>query len=522
MKRILRNGVLAVLAAALWWVPAYGAHEVPESIRIGLAFGSPALETARVESDTGFEFGIVEKDVYRPLYYLIDFEALAFEKGSPGADEAACLVQIGPAATDPAELFDLLETGSEAGSVFPVFDDGWRVCAGPFESETKAGSEAKRLAELLDGTETETRLLEAPVLVVSGEDILLAFDSREAEYLLKPFEEKDGEPVFSYGGRTYRGGLMAKRFKESDLTLINYLDLQAYLYGVLPREMAKDWPLEALKAQAVAARNFAVANYNKYAHLGFNLCATVNSQVYGGYGCEGPVSNRAVDETKGKLLTWEGRVFSAFYHSNSGGHTESSENVWSAALPYIRGVRDDFSIGAPHSSWRLEYTGEEAAGVLSASGYDVGRSVNLSVLSRSENLHVVSLLVESDRLEFVLEKNAIRSVFGYNTLRSTYFDLMKDNDLFLMDGAFQTGRNPAKGLSVLSADGGVQVLHEETCHLRGAAGERQNPLPGGFVFEGRGWGHGLGMSQWGAKKMAEEGYGYEDILAFYYRDTHIE
>jgi stage II sporulation protein D len=122
--------------------------------------------------------------------------------------------------------------------------------------------------------------------------------------------------------------------------------MQEYLYGVVPREMSKTWPLEALKAQAVVARTFAITNQNKFMHLGFNMDNSVLSQVYGGYDWEGPISNQAVDETIGMLLYYNTTLASAYYHSNSGGYTANSENVWSSEVPYLRSVFDPYSIGA--------------------------------------------------------------------------------------------------------------------------------------------------------------------------------
>lgn len=523
MKRFLWGLVLAGLMSATSPFSAFGESVYPENIRIGLSFNDSNSGQAVLSSQTGFEFGIVEDNVYRNLYYLMDFDELEVEKASPTVDEDAFLVQAGPVFEDLEGLYEHYDSiRGEDEPFFFVYDRGWQICTGPYGSLEEAEAERSRLQADIPASEFCVNAFNTLVLVKSEGGTLLAYDSMEAEYLLKPFKEKDGEAVFSYKGRQYRGGALFKRFYGSDLTVVNYLGMQEYLYGVLPKEMAKDWPLEALKAQAVAARNFAIANYGKYAHIGFNLCNTSASQVYGGYDFEGPVSNRAVDETEGRVLTWNGQIVSAFYHSSSGGYTESSENVWSLELPYIKGIRDDFSTTAPYAQWKIDYSKGMVVRTLRTAGYDVGDSIDLSILSWSENNHVIDLLVESEKPDVVISKNAIRTVFGYNTLRSTLFDIKKDNDLYKLDVNLTTERVPAKGLAVMGIDGKIERTDSETCHIMGAEAQRENRMPQTFVFEGGGWGHGLGMSQWGAKKMAEEGYDYRQILSFYYKDTIVE
>ncbi len=522
MKRAMKSSVIALLAFVFSFYLSYGAENVPQTIRIGLTFNNPSIESIVVASSEGFEFGLVNGDSYENLCPYIDFKELKIEKASD-FNESVFLVKAGSVSDDLQSLSDDIEMLEDMDEVFfTIYDDGWSLCAGPYSSRSEAESKAKSFSNKTDKIVFNVNEYDSLILVEAEGGRVLAYEAMKNEYLIKPFSGKNEDSVFSYKGHQYRGGVMIKRYSGSDLTVINYLDMNEYLYGVLPWEMSNSWPLEALKAQAVAARNFAISNYGKYSHLGFNLCNTQNSQAYVGYDYEGASCNRAVDETYGEILRWNGQIVSAFYHTNSGGYTENSENVWSMEVPYLKGVEDVFSIGESHYSWEIEYSEDSIYNIMRSAGYDVGKSIDMSIARRSENNHVLELLIESDKADVTLLKNTMRTIFGYDMLKSTLFDIRKDNDLYCINKGLSIQRIPAKGISVLSGDGKISKTDFENCHVLGGSGEKENSGANGFVIEGRGWGHGLGMSQEGAKAMAEEGYGYKDILSFYYTDTTIE
>src|SRR5206468_1205084 len=156
-------------------------------------------------------------------------------------------------------------------------------------------------------------------------------------------------------GRLYRGVIELRRTSEGRLTAINEVDVEQYLYGVIKGEIDPRWPPEAVKAQAVAARTLALealtSGPERYAGKGYVLRATTDSQVYLGVPGEDPAGIAAVDATRGMIMTFGGQPIFAAYHSNSGGHTENSENVWGIAYPYLRGVSDPYALGAPGTQW---------------------------------------------------------------------------------------------------------------------------------------------------------------------------
>lgn len=142
-------------------------------------------------------------------------------------------------------------------------------------------------------------------------------------------------------GYAYRGALeMMKSPGRWGLTVVNVLPVEQYLYGVVGKEMSPSWSEEALKAQAVAARTYAIAHKSRFSQRGFDLTDDTSSQVYAGINGESPSIIKAVNATKGEIITYQGRPIDAFFCSTAGGWTENSENVWGSHIPYLRGVSD--------------------------------------------------------------------------------------------------------------------------------------------------------------------------------------
>ncbi|MFN4070398.1 MAG: SpoIID/LytB domain-containing protein [Thermus caldifontis] len=275
---------------------------------------------------------------------------------------------------------------------------------------------------------------------------------------VQPFWEFPG-PYFRLEGRSYRGGVRLLA-QGGRLLVVNLVPLEDYLLGVLPAEMPESFPLEALKAQAVVARTFAVNRLNPRAP--YDLCASENCQVYLGIPAEKAKHTEAVRATWGKVLSYQGQAISALYHADSGGMTAGSEEVFQRALPYLRPRPDPYARG-PRSQWQLTVSPKKADGVLRAMGY----------------------LPRSEEPPSVLERSPSGRVWRLRLL-------------------------------------GVEVGGPEAQRL-----VRNLGLPSalvefkGWQAEGRGAGHGVGLSQWGAKGMAEAGYGYREILGHYFSGTFL-
>lgn len=280
-----------------------------------------------------------------------------------------------------------------------------------------------------------------------------------------------GEIALAFGaGRWYRGEIEL-RAAGSRLTVVNQVPLEQYLYGVIPAEMNPRWPLESLKAQAVAARTYALAKLGQFRSRGFDVKPTTENQVYRGAGVETYASNAAVDQTLGQVLTQNGRVIAAYFHASSGGFTETSAAVWGEPRPYLQAV-PDYDQQSPRYLWQKNVPIATVRAGLAKEGVRIGDPVRFDVLERSYSGRVRRVKVVGSQGEKVVSGDAVRRAAG---LYSTLFNVV------------------------------------------GYGGER----PSAFAFAGRGHGHGLGLSQWGAKALGERGYNYQQILAYYYPSTQL-
>jgi stage II sporulation protein D len=272
-------------------------------------------------------------------------------------------------------------------------------------------------------------------------------------------------PTLDLEGQAFRGRLEVQRF-NGGLAAVNVVDLEDYLQGVLKDEIPPGWPAEAAKAMAIAARTYAVYRMDQNLGEFFHLRATTASQVYGGASGEDPRTNAAVQATRGQILTFGGRPIPAFHHSCSGGATEDALDVFGPNFDTVVGVKDDFSLGCPYDFWVERFSAQQIERALQRAGYSIGRLLRIEDLARSRTGRILRLAVYHTRGALILEGKRFREALGNDIIRSTDFEVRAD--------------------------------------------------AGGFTFVGRGWGHGVGLSQWGAKEMADLAYQHKDILKFYY------
>ena len=271
----------------------------------------------------------------------------------------------------------------------------------------------------------------------------------------------------------YRGYIAI--LKRTGLTVVNYVLVEDYLYGVVPKEMPPSWNVEALRAQSVAARTFALKNRKRHSAEGFDLCSTSHCQVYEGMPAETRTTTEAVDSTRGEVLFYKGAIMDALFHTDSGGMTESSEYVWGSPVPYLRAVAE---VQMQTQPWNRTVSMSEFAQKLEKNGRAIGtlKEVRLSPLTvgkgssdRSPSGRVRSAEFVGTKGRITLSGNELRSIFS---LPSTLFSI-------------RIGKTDIN-------------------------------------FSGYGSGHGLGLSQWGAQALADKGKSYKDILFHYYTDVTLE
>ncbi|NEO99949.1 MAG: SpoIID/LytB domain-containing protein [Symploca sp. SIO2E9] len=264
------------------------------------------------------------------------------------------------------------------------------------------------------------------------------------------------------GDRWYRGRTQLLSTSQG-LTAVNHVNLEHYLYSVIGAEMSPSWPLEALKAQAVAARSYALHKTDTSRTRLYDLDDTVAFQVYKGIGTEANTTHQAVNATTGQVMTYNGKIILAVFHSASGGHTENVEDIWSNPLPYLRGV-PDYDMGTPVYKWTKNFSRSEISSKISG----VGNVVSMTAERTTPRGRVITMKVEGDLGRRSISGNDLRKALG---LRSRLFTV--------------------------------------------------NPTAEGFQVNGRGFGHGLGLSQWGAYNLAARGLSYHQILVYYYQGATL-
>lgn len=348
------------------------------------------------------------------------------------------------------------------------------------------------------------------LIAIKAQGVLVAYMASQSIQIVP---QTDG--FWLLGKTRYRGGISTSVLK-SQLILVNTVNMNQYLKGVVPKEMTGTWPIEALKAQAVAARTYALTIKTKHAHQGFDLCSTVDCQVYGGYSAEMPNSNMAVDQSDGQKMYYMDQLIQAYYHASSGGRTENSENVWSARLPYIRSVEDPYSLNSPYDVWTKTYSNSDFSVVMKNAGYQIGDVKDITIRSKSTAGRVQELLVSGTKDSVVLVKEKTRAVLGYTTIKSMLFNVVKGDTISILSSK-GLSTNQANTLAVMTAQGPKTLQNEVVVYDGNShSNKRLASSSGQITIVGSGFGHGLGMSQWGAKNMADQGLSYESILKHYY------
>lgn len=307
---------------------------------------------------------------------------------------------------------------------------------------------------------------------VSGKQAVI----RKKSYSL-PLKISGKSPVIAVNKKFYRSAIIISLSSKNKLNVINELSVEDYLKGVLPKEADGGSNLETLKVQAVISRSYVLKNLGRHYKDGFDVCSTVHCQVYGGASCENAVCNRAVIETEGEVVTYENDIAQTLFHANCGGFTEDPKYVWSwkSETPeYLKGKKDKYCKTGPHSVWTTTISEKTIREKLIKAGYDIGEINHIKVSGTTESKGAKEIIIKHKNGKFSMNPYKFRTTVDPWLIKSTMIDDISKKD-------------------------------------------------GNFVFEGKGWGHRVGLCQWGAKVMAEqEGFSYKEILEFYYPGTKVE
>ncbi|MCP1160517.1 SpoIID/LytB domain-containing protein [Bacillus infantis] len=327
-------------------------------------------------------------------------------------------------------------------------------------------------------------------------------------------------------GISYRGSFSLAP-NGSSIQIVNYLDMEDYLKGVVPNEMPASWHKEALKAQAIAARSYA-ANM-------MMLTTTATSQVYRGYSGEDGRSNIAIQETDGLLVKYNGKPIQTFFFSTSGGKTANVGDVWNSDqknFPYLVSVDDPYETSV-YKSWSETFTPSQ---ILASFGF-TGSSVvlyDIQLTKTGANGEVSAVTVKTSAGDKTVKGNesVIRKLFPlsnssvYNMLYSNWFDIQLSGGQQALSVQTSTGTETVadlKGQSVQTASGQI-ALDGSPVSIQTSGGIVSNEGSSGvtsITVTGKGWGHRIGMSQYGAKGYAERGWTAEQILTHYFKGTTV-
>ena len=571
----------AVLLAVVLSLPTVlAAGSGGEMVRVGLAYGSGALVNANLENNTGYGSG------YRMGYFDddLDFVELAwtdedetqitmvktqntwvngtsYSNSDNGGDVIGCyhvLVESGYRSYEQAAA-----DAQEYRDGFVAWIDGdYQVRAGSYTSR----QEAEDAAQNLGGTVAGTSSYAVNVTRTGTAEILFQFDGGDdlALGVMPDVTEADTVRTWFKGYRYY-GGFRYERIGGGDLTVVNIVDLETYIKGVVPYEMSSSWPLEALKVQAVCARSYAYINIHSGKHTSyhFDVCNTTDCQAYYGAGTNSSSyqaterTDQAVDETAGEYAWYDGQVIEAFYSSSHGGASESVYNVWGTSLeqyPYLCGVEDpyeaDMASKNSYSSWTVSYTSSELAQRLENYGYDASSGIESLTLTYSDLGNVIQVRVNyRDGGSDTIRPSSMRSVFGISSIRFTVngqaassvsgttsssgggltangsTSLDSQGTYTVISGSGSLSQAGLDGLYAISGSGSITPAEDAA-----SGGDSGTDTPTGtqvtvsgssYSFQGSGNGHQLGLSQYGAWAMAERGFTYDEIIEFYYPGTYV-
>ena len=324
--------------------------------------------------------------------------------------------------------------------------------------------------EIIDSTNNKVlirgRNLNTTVTVYPQGILLGNTRAKTDKFLIKPYYP---QPVI-INGRSFRGDIQLIK-SNTKLSAVNHIDLEDYVKGISVRETSHYWPFDSLKAEVIVFRTFALYKMQENAHKDFDLTSDIYSQAYGGRAAERYRINKAVDETKGLALTYRGKIFPSFYHATCGGYTDDAALLWNVDTPPLKGVSCNFCQDSQHFKWHSVLSLKEVNDALVKGGLRIEDIKDIIILGRHKSGRITDLKIVTVKKDATISAKDFRNTLGPNVIKSTNFQ--------------------------------VKLVDHDA------------------VFEGFGWGHGVGLCQWGAYFMAKQGYTYEQILEYYYPGAQV-
>lgn len=549
--------LLCILLTVCLLLPAIpkstSARGYDPAVKIGLYYDSAALPAANLQNvsgmDTGYAFGYYDEDrEFVSTYEIEDENQITVLKntnlwlsGSTYSDVALANYdeEIGAYCLQIDEYFDL----EDALDVIEEIEDedydaylcytsgGFRVRIGQYTSGEEANRELNAVESHI-GWPLERRVPNDTcytVVLTGTAEIVYQFDML-GDYPLgiQPLSEQTW-----FKGYKYYGGFEYNRVSGNNMNVINVVGLTDYIKGVVPYEVSVSWPVEALKAQALCAKCYTIKSLGKHSSKGFDLCNTTDCQMYCGTNKATDVSDAAVEETEGLFVLYDGEICTTYYHASSGGYTEDAGNIWGKDIPYLKAVEDTYLESLRPFNCTLDL--DDITWILQAKGYIDQDVEDMYVSKYSPVGNVLALTVEledgstktftGDRARTALNSATKGVTIGshrYTINGGSAEETVNINgtqvgldDLFAQgDGKKAKSVDLEDGLFALTAEGLKEITITEPA--------KQENEDGVYVITGTGSGHNIGLSQEGARSMANAGFTFEEIIEFYFTDVEVD
>lgn len=500
-------------------------RESNDFIRVGLTKEFKAKQSLTL-SNKALTFGFSAKNVFYPLEVLRSESGLKIKK------------KIGEFRWLTGEFSSLRLAEEEANrlgekDLIPVFV-GLNGEKGRWGLYYTGGDGA------YDGV-SKSVIMNDDLVEVKGGDFTFLVNARKAKgYPQFAAGNHLGESLLFLEGKRFRGRMEIGSYRLGGVTAVNVVRLEDYVRGVVPMEMGYTWHLSAMKAQAVAARSFAVATAGFGSDSDYKKGYKLNNsthQSYGGFDVEGEKPSRACKETRGEFLVYRNKIVRAFFYSTSGGRTEEPSYVWGGRRAYLQSVSDIYESKPEKKAWTLSFRKEEVQRLLAPlalkKGINLGEVQEIKMRKFSPSERLVKLSVIGSLGEMSLENNEIRTAFDLPSTKVRIFssgEAMDEVSLISnnkyrnyrrkrkLKGATVLTKNGREALRLRSENGGQIMVLADKNRKGFYLGENGDA---DYLFVGTGFGHGVGMSQSGANGMAEAGFGYKRILMHYYKGAEV-
>lgn len=544
MRRKIMQIALWLFILPLILAPFAGAADACGNpiIRVGLYYGDGALPAANLENSEGcgYNFGYYDNDfVFTALGYT-DETQISMLITQNIYLQNGCYYDVKPDGSFSVigcyhiqlpgsyGTFNDAKAGAEGISgAFPAWVCGsYFVRVGAYATKDEALTAQGKLG--VDGTSiVGTSSYGVSVVKTKTTKILFQYDGGDSmpPLTVSPRPTGTDQPVTWFKGYRYYGSFRYERLDGQDITVVNILPLEDYVKGVVPYEMGPSWPLEALKAQAVCARTYAMITMGKHEKYHFDLCNTTDCQAYHGLNSANDTTDQAAEETSGKLAYYNGDLAQTYYMSSDGGATENVSNVWTSTktYPYLAGIVDPYETAIadqiPQYSWTTSFTKTELAEKLQSKGYQCAPIVDFRIAQYTPTGNVLTItFVDANGAEWSFSKEKVRTFLGLRSIRyeisggGKYYVDGDKNTITSVIGAYAI--DGSGSIAQVTGSAGPYVITSEGTSALQSAGST-------FTISGTGWGHNVGMSQWGACSMAQQGCTYDQILKFYFTGIDI-